>query len=123
MDYCNSTYVETVKLADFFFIVMQILSYADIINTEMFCYGDVLFRRRFVTETLCYGDVLHGDVLSRRRFVEETFCAETFCMCAADSILNMYLIYPCEYCRYFLCFLPRGRQRKRKICFCKFVLS
>jgi hypothetical protein len=53
-------------------------------------------RRRFVTETFCFGDVLlqetfcYGDVLLRRRFVwrrfvEETFCAETFCMCA-DNI-------------------------------------
>jgi hypothetical protein len=46
---CNSTYVETVKLADFFlYVVMQILSFSDITHTETFCYGDVLFRRRFV---------------------------------------------------------------------------
>jgi hypothetical protein len=48
---------------------MQILSYSDIINTETFCFRDVLFRRRYVT----------GDVLLRRRFVKETFCMETFC--------------------------------------------
>jgi hypothetical protein len=40
----------------------------------MFCYGDVLLRRRFVTgdillqEIFCYGDVLC-----------ETFCMKTFC--------------------------------------------
>jgi hypothetical protein len=38
-------------------------------TAETFCYGDILFRRRFVT----------GDVLLRRRFVTETFCIETFC--------------------------------------------
>jgi hypothetical protein len=67
MDFALATYVETVKLADFF-IVMQIL-FSYIINTETFCYGDVLFWRRFVT----------GDVLLRRHFVTETFCMETFC--------------------------------------------
>jgi hypothetical protein len=54
---------------------------------ETFCYGDVLFRRLFVT----------GDVLLRRRFVirrryvwscfvEKAFCAETFCMCAKKRV-------------------------------------
>jgi hypothetical protein len=49
-------------------------------TVETFCYGDVLFRRRFIT-----GDVLlrrrfvTGDVLLRRRFVTESFCMETFC--------------------------------------------
>jgi hypothetical protein len=74
--------------------VMQILSYSDIINTETFCYGDVLLRRRFVpetfssyrrrflTETFCYGDVLYGDV-----FVEETFCAETFSVCGIFLVI------------------------------------
>jgi hypothetical protein len=40
----------------------------------MFCYGDVLLRRRFV----------------RRRFVEETFCKETFCMCVRKSAVLLY---------------------------------
>jgi hypothetical protein len=54
--------------------VMQILSYSDIINTETFCYGDVLLRRRFVPET----SLLTGDVFLQRRSVTETFCMETF---------------------------------------------
>jgi hypothetical protein len=45
------------------------LHFADIFTAETFCYGDVLFRRRFVT----------GDVPLRRRSVTETFCLETFC--------------------------------------------
>jgi hypothetical protein len=52
---------------------------------ETFCYGDVLLqgdvllRRRFVTETFCRGDVLLGDVLSRRRFVRRPFvCASLY---------------------------------------------
>jgi hypothetical protein len=40
---------------------------------ETFCY-----RRRSVTETFCYGDVLHGDVLSRRRFVRRRFVCAPF---------------------------------------------
>jgi hypothetical protein len=42
------------------------LQYADIIRMEAICCGDVLFRRRYVTEM----------------FWMETFCAEKFCMCA-----------------------------------------
>jgi hypothetical protein len=38
-------------------------------NTETFCYGDVMFRRRCVT----------GDVMLWRRSVKETFSMETFC--------------------------------------------
>jgi hypothetical protein len=45
------------------------LNHSDIFNTETFCYGDVLFRRRSVT----------GDVMLRRRSVTETFCREKFC--------------------------------------------
>jgi hypothetical protein len=41
---------------------------------ETLCY-----RRRFVTETFCYGDVLYGDVLPRRRFVWRRF------VCAPDN--------------------------------------
>jgi hypothetical protein len=37
-------------------------------------------RRRFVTETFCYGDVLLGDVLSRRRFVRRRFVCASFDM-------------------------------------------
>jgi hypothetical protein len=37
---------------------------------DIFYRGDVLLRRRFVSETFCY----------RRRSVTETFCYETFCM-------------------------------------------
>jgi hypothetical protein len=47
---------------------------------EMFCY-----RRRFVKETFCRGDVLLRRRFVRRRFVEETFCKETFCMCVEQS--------------------------------------
>jgi hypothetical protein len=41
---------------------------------ETFCYGDVLLRRRFVTETFCMvtfcrGDVLCGDVLYVRQIL------------------------------------------------------
>jgi hypothetical protein len=46
--------------------------HSDIFNTETFCYGDVWFRRRCVT----------GDVVLRRRSVTERFCKETFCMSA-----------------------------------------
>jgi hypothetical protein len=83
------TYLDTVKLADFCQIVVQIFSYSVIIITEMFCYGvilfrrlfvtgDVLLRRHYVTETLCYRDVLYGDVLSRRRFVRRRFVCVPF---------------------------------------------
>jgi hypothetical protein len=41
---------------------------------ETFCY-----RRRFVKETFCSGDVLLRRRFVRRRFVEETLCKEMFC--------------------------------------------
>jgi hypothetical protein len=55
--------------------------------------GDILLRRRFVTEMFCFGDVVlqetfcYGDILLRRclvwrRFVKEMFCGEMFCLCA-----------------------------------------
>ena len=40
---------------------------------EMFCY-----RRPFVKETFCYGDLLCGDVLSRRRFVRRRFVCASY---------------------------------------------
>ncbi len=43
-----------------------------------FVTGDVLLRRRFVTETFCYGDVLLGDFLSRRRFVRRRVVCASF---------------------------------------------
>jgi hypothetical protein len=59
-------------------------------TAETFCYGDVLFRRRFVT----------GDVLLRRRFVTETFCMETFCrgdVLCRDVLYVRHLVHVCNY--------------------------
>jgi hypothetical protein len=68
----NKTCVETVKLADFFFLE---LPYTNILI------GDVLLRRRFVTETFCSGDVLLQETFCyRRRFVTgDVLLQETFC--------------------------------------------
>jgi hypothetical protein len=54
------------------------LHFADIFTAETYCYGEVLFRRRFVT----------GDVLLRRRFVWRRFVEEKFCMCADTFLLK-----------------------------------
>jgi hypothetical protein len=54
--------------------------YSDIFNTETFCYGEVLFRRCYVT----------GYVMLRRRSVTETFCMETYCR---GNILCGYVLY------------------------------
>jgi hypothetical protein len=78
--------MDKVKLEDFFCktgrFLHEMLFHSDLFNTETFCYGDVLFRRRCAQETLCYGDILLRRRFVWRRFVEETFCKETFCMCA-----------------------------------------
>jgi hypothetical protein len=70
--------IEEVKLADFslfrlaFFHVMfyysDIFYYGDVLLHRRNVTGNVMLRRRYVTETLCY-----GDVLSRRRFVQRHF--------------------------------------------------
>jgi hypothetical protein len=61
--------------------------------TETFCYGDVLIRRRFVTGDVSLQETFrYGDVLLRRRFVEETFC-----MCAYISVILHYTV-PNEAC-------------------------
>jgi hypothetical protein len=82
------TSVYTIKLADFLFCWDPCrFSPLWIALCGYFYRGDVLLRRRFVSETLCYrrrsvtemfcyGDVLYGDVLSRRRSVRRRFvCA------------------------------------------------
>ncbi len=55
-----------------------------------FVTGDVLLRRRFVTETFCTGDVLLGDVLSRRRFVRRPFVCASY-MYTVDVFRNVFL--------------------------------
>jgi hypothetical protein len=52
----------------------------DVLLRRRFVPETLCYRRRFVTETFCSGDVMlqetfcYGDVLFRRRFVPETFC-------------------------------------------------
>jgi hypothetical protein len=50
--------------------------------------GDVLLRRRFVTETFCRGDVLLGDVLSRRRFVRRPFVCASLRHCTSNGTVG-----------------------------------
>jgi hypothetical protein len=59
--------VDEMKLADFSLFRLAFL-HVMFYYSDIFCYGDVLLRRRFVPETLCY----------RRRSVMETFCMEMF---------------------------------------------
>jgi hypothetical protein len=83
VDYCNSTYVETVKLADFIYIYILLRRR---FVPETFCY-----RRRSVTEAFCFGDVLYGDVLSRRRFVCAPFVG-AYLLYELQNALNMKIL-------------------------------
>jgi hypothetical protein len=51
------------------------------LGRDLLLYNTFCYRRRFIKETFCRGDVLLRRRLVRRRFVEETFCKETLCMC------------------------------------------
>jgi hypothetical protein len=55
--------IEKVKLADFSLFRLAFL-HEMLYYSDIFYYGDVLLRRRFVPETLCY----------RKRTVAETLC-------------------------------------------------
>jgi hypothetical protein len=68
-----------VKLPDFLheiFYYSYILKQGDVLLRRRFVPETLCYRRRCVTETFCNGDVLYGDVLSRRHFVRRRFvCA------------------------------------------------
>jgi hypothetical protein len=67
-----------IKVAYSIIIFLHAMYKPNIFYKETFCYGDVLFRRRYVTETFCCGDLLYGDI-----FFKETFRVETFYMFAS----------------------------------------
>ncbi len=62
----------------------------DVLSKRRFVRRRYVTRRRFVTETFCYRDVLLW-----RRFVRRRFVKETFCMCVLPSlVMDLRVLLP-----------------------------
>jgi hypothetical protein len=73
-------------------LVSATTSYRDVLLRRRFLPETLCYRRRYVTKTFCYGDVLYGDVLSRRFVWRRFVCTVRQEKCQNHMfILNYFL--------------------------------